>query len=182
MNPQEQLTTQGYTILETCLQYDLIRNVLKTIHRDLFKDGISAREIYWFKKEACWFPALRDHADINALRESLPEWAKEGVPCEPQILISPPTDAVGEPWSHIDQEPPWANGRTYKAIVGVPLTPFNEETGGVVFWPFDLDGARVTPKLEAGEAFVMHPKLPHSGGFNLSGLPRYAVYFRFLNK
>jgi ectoine hydroxylase-related dioxygenase (phytanoyl-CoA dioxygenase family) len=81
--------------------------------------------------------------------------------------------------SHIDQEPDWADGRRYARIVGVPLTRSYPDNGGLIVWPFE-GPEQETVDLAPGDMLVMHPRLPHSSGFNRQGGIRYAVYFRFL--
>jgi ectoine hydroxylase-related dioxygenase (phytanoyl-CoA dioxygenase family) len=81
--------------------------------------------------------------------------------------------------SHIDQEPEWANGRRYRRIVGVALSPNRSTNGGLQVWPLD-GGDRLAVELEPGDVVVMSPSLPHTSGLNREGGIRYAAYFRFL--
>ncbi len=79
---------------------------------------------------------------------------------------------------HLDQEPAWAEGRTYLRIVGVPLSPWRGDNGGLL-----VKTAEGPAPVEAdpGDAIMMTPDLPHSGGVNFSGRLRYGVYFRWLD-
>jgi hypothetical protein len=99
--------------------------------------------------------------------------------CDPQILLQPPDDCDdAELVPHVDQVPPWANGRRYLRIVGIALTHAHAANGGLVVWPFDAEPHPLD--LAPGDVVVMHPNLPHSSGFNREGNIRYAVYFRYL--
>jgi hypothetical protein len=175
------LEARKYVIYEKEISLNLIAKIRHLLHKDLFDNGISKREIDWWKNAACWFPHLRDNPLIVELRDSLPEWARQGIPCEPQILFGLPDSKGYDPHPHIDTEPPWANGKKYRTIVGVPLTKFNYANGGIRFWLGGKENGGVeTPNFNPGDLFIMHPDLPHSGGPNLSGGVREAIYFRFL--
>jgi hypothetical protein len=156
----------------------LAERVLRFMFLDVAQNGLSPREIFCWKKDACWFPLLRDHPDVTALRKALPSALRTGIPCEPQLLWSLPETYEGQLWTHVDQEPPWANGRKYTRIVGVALTPWTPENGSP---ELHLPGGRVVvPTLDVGDVLVMRPDLPHTRGINRSGHLRAAAYFRFL--
>jgi ectoine hydroxylase-related dioxygenase (phytanoyl-CoA dioxygenase family) len=79
---------------------------------------------------------------------------------------------------HLDEEPDWAGGRRYERIVGVALSPWRRENGGLLVRDGGGDAAAV--ELDAGDAVLLPPDLPHSGGVNRTGSIRYGVYFRWL--
>ena len=100
--------------------------------------------------------------------------------CDPQIVVHPPDDCPEVPLApHLDEEPPWADGRRYVRIVGVALSPGRRGNGGLEVWPPGSGGPEPV-ELEPGDVVVMDPKLPHTLGLNCEGGIRYAVYFRFL--
>lgn len=151
--------------------------VMRAMLLDLAATGLSSREIAWWTSAACWFPHLRDHAAVRALADALPADLRAGTPCEPQLLWSLPEEFDGEPWPHVDQPPPWAEGRRYLRIVGVALTPWTAANGAPLMHA--ADGVRAA-EMEAGDVLVMAPELPHTRGVNRSGQLRAAAYFRFL--
>ena len=175
----EKLEQSGYAILRNVIPKDAIDAAVRLIHKDLFDLGISSREIVWWRENACWFPHLRWHNEVHGFIQHIPDEYAQGKFCEPQIQLAPPDEPKEyELEPHIDQPPEWADGRRYKAIVGIPLTPHNREQGGIQIWPFDDEP--FIPRLEPTDVLVMHPKLPHCGVPNLQGGVRMAVYFRFL--
>jgi len=151
---------------------------LRRLWLDVAHHGLSAREVVFWRDQACWFPHLRHHPDILRLRRHLPE--QPGEPCEAQILWHLPHDPrypIPELSPHVDAPPPWAGGRRYSLIAGVPLTGFTQRNGGLVYWDADK-----TVQVEAvpGDVILMDPCTQHSPGVNRSGQIRAAVYFRFL--
>lgn len=97
--------------------------------------------------------------------------------CEPQLLLRFPGDPpeVGPP--HIDEEPPWANGRKYRCIVGVALSRSWLEDGALLV---HTDTGVEPVEMNTGDIVVMHPSTPHCGGPNVGCDVRYMVYFRLL--
>jgi hypothetical protein len=159
---------------------ELAEAVLRMMMLDFVQHGISSRELQWWMQSACWFPHLRHDSRVLALRDALPEALRTGTPCEPQLLWSLPEEYDGELRPHVDEPPPWANGRRYLRIVGVALTSWRRENGSPhLFLP---DGRRVVPALEVGDVLVMKPDLPHTRGINRSAGIRAGVYFRFLEE
>lgn len=170
--------SNGYEILRGLGIAHYAEAVLREMYLDFAKHGLSHREINCWNKDACWFPDLREHETVTALRDALPAELKTGVPCEPQLLWHLPSVFSGEPWPHIDQEPPWANGRKYIRIVGVALSDWKRENGAPVLWS-SVD-EKITACLNRGDVLVMEPHVPHTRGINQSGEVRAAAYFRFL--
>ncbi len=155
-----------------------VDDVLRLLHLDLLERGASAEELGGWLWNTHWFPHLRERPEVYALAESLPEEWRRGQICEPQILLQfPHTGPEPEISFHLDQEPAWAEGRTYLRIVGVPLSPWRGNNGGLL-----VQTAEGPAPVEAdpGDAIMMTPDLPHSGGVNHSGRLRYGVYFRWL--
>ena len=180
MNYYTRLQENGYLRLTGRVPDDRISAALRIINLDLFRDGLSRREIIWWRDVANWFPHLRTHPDITKLTTYIPDNLRQGTACEPQILLGLPDEEEGEIHFHKDEPPPWANGRPYRTIVGVALTRQTKKNGGVIFQPFNTDEP-FAAELLAGDIFVMHPDLEHAGGYNMSGDVRYVVYFRFLD-
>jgi hypothetical protein len=174
------LSTRGYSVLRGCVPQDAIAAALRHIHLDIVQRGLGAETMGPWLWSAHWFPHLKWDEPIVALAEHLPADLREGELCDPQILLHFPDGSdEHELVSHVDSEPPWADGRSYRRIVGVALSPAHESNGGLIVWPFDSDEPTAL-EIDAGDVVVMHPQLPHSSGLNREGAIRYAVYFRYL--
>jgi hypothetical protein len=155
-----------------------VQDALRVLHIDLLERGAAASELSEWLWGTHWFPHLRERPEITALADDLPEAWREGTSCEPQILLQfPHVGPVPEITYHLDQEPHWAQGRRYLRIVGVPLSPWNGENGGLLVQTAD---GPAPVELEPGDAVMMTPDVPHSGGINGLGTIRYGVYFRWL--
>jgi hypothetical protein len=112
------------------------------------------------------------------LAEGLPADWRTGERCDSQILLQfPHVGPEPEITFHVDQEPPWANGRRYLRIVGVPLSRWEAANGGLLIRPSDHI---VAVELEPGDAVMLGPQMLHTGGINTTGSIRYGVYFRWL--
>jgi hypothetical protein len=172
----------GYAVLRGAIPGEVVDGALRHIHRELVRNGLPADTLGSWLWSAHWFPHLRWDPQVVALAWFLPEELRKGEMCDPQILLQPPDDCEDRPLEpHVDQEPAWADGRRYRAIVGVALSAAHERNGGLVVWPFDREEPEPL-ELEPGDTVVMHPRLPHSSGLNREGAIRYAVYFRFLER
>ena len=170
-------------MLRALVPPEAVDAALRHIHLDVVRRGLPAETVGQWLWTAHWFPHLKWDPPIVALAWHLPEEFREGELCDPQILLQPPDEGDDQALvSHIDQEPDWAAGRTYRAIVGIALSPAHAGNGGLVVWPFDAPDGPEPLNLEQGDVVVMHPKLPHSSGLNREGGIRYAVYFRFLER
>jgi ectoine hydroxylase-related dioxygenase (phytanoyl-CoA dioxygenase family) len=157
-----------------------LRRPLRLLHLDLLERGACAQELSQWLWGAHWFPHLNYHEKITTLERALPPAWRTGTLCDPQILLQfPHVGPEPEITFHVDEEPHWAQGRCYRRIVGVPLSPGNRDNGGLVVWPFGGDEPEPV-EVEPGDVIVMHPALPHTSGLNRGGAIRYAVYFRFL--
>lgn len=182
------LASKGWIIFRYAVPESDIDAALRLIHLDIVKHGLPTETQDQYRKETNWFPHLRFNPEIMKLVDHIPKEYQEGTLCEPQILLQFPDDRTGEISPHQDEAPPWANGREYKAIVGIALSLNNEANGGIRVWhPFPLQPDPSSPNpwplpltLNAGDMLVFHPKLWHSGGYNLTGQIRHMVYFRFL--
>lgn len=108
------------------------------------------------------------------------EWA------DPQLLIRFPDEAHDWPLTpHVDDPPPWAPDRSYRAICGVALSRSLAADGCLAVWPGSHLGRSEGPiliELNTGDAVLMHPALQHSSTLNRGGRVRYAVYFRLLTE
>lgn len=156
----------------------LVDDALRLLHLDMLEWGHSAETLGQWLWGMHWFPHLNRSDEILALEQALPEAWRSGTLCDPQILLQfPHVGAEPEIVFHLDTEPPWAAGRRYVRIVGVPLSPWRRETGGLLV---NVDGEPVAVDLEPTDAIMLPPDLEHSGGVNRTGSPRYGVYFRWL--
>jgi hypothetical protein len=177
---REQLDGDGFAVVRGAVPPDAVEGVLRRVHLEVLRCGLSAEQIGEYHHTKVWFPHLRWEPEILAPLEHLPDAMREGTLCEPQILLHLPDEADDWPLEpHVDAEPPWSEGRPYRLIVGVALSPGHQRNGGLVVWPFD-GGGPVPVDLDAGDAVVMHPQLGHSGTLNREGGIRYALYYRFL--
>jgi hypothetical protein len=174
------IAERGYAVLRQAVPQEAVDAALRHIHLDLVQRGLPAQTLGSWLWSSHWFPHLRWDPPVVALAWHLPEELREGRMCDPQIVLQPPDDDADHPITpHVDHEPEWAAGRSYRTIVGVALTPARAANGALLAWPFD--GGEPEPvELEPGDAVVMHPRLPHASGLNREGSIRYAVYFRFL--
>lgn len=156
----------------------LVDDALRLLHLDLLERGADAEELGQWLWGAHWFPHLMYHQRITALVEALPPRWRTGTLCNPQILLQfPHVGPKPEITFHLDQEPEWAGARRYLRIVGVALSPWREESGGLIV---ELDDGVHPVELDPGDAVMMAPGLRHSGGVNRTGQIRYGVYFRWL--
>lgn len=156
----------------------LVDDALRLLHVDLLERGATPDELGQWLWSMHWFPHLNHDARIVALADALPEDWRSGELCDPQILLQfPHVGPEPEVVFHVDQEPDWAGGRRYRRIVGVPLSPWRRENGGLLV---QGDGGPVPVELDPGDAVMFTPDLMHSGGINRSGTIRYGVYFRWL--
>ena len=157
---------------------ELVDSALRLLHLDLLEHGANAETLGEWLWGAHWFPHLNYHPAIVALADTLPADWRSGTMSDPQILLQfPHVGPTPEITFHVDQEPHWAQGRRYLRIVGVPLSPWRLENGGLLV---ELADEAVPVELDPGDAVMMAPDLPHSGGVNLTGAVRYGVYFRWL--
>ena len=175
----EQPTVTGtFEVERDVVPRALIDDVLRLLHLDLLSRGASAEELGEWLWGTHWFPHLKHRDEILALADALPDAWRSGDLCDPQILLQfPHTGPVPEITFHVDEEPEWAEGRRYLRIVGIPLSPWREENGGLLV---QQDDETIPVELDPGDAVMMTPDLPHSGGVNLTGSLRYCIYFRWL--
>lgn len=171
----------AHEVLRGVVPRERIDDALRLLHADLLQRGASAAELGEWLWGMHWFPHLKHDPAIAALADTLPAAWRAGEMADPQILLQFPHDP-GQPEPeisyHVDQEPDWAGGRRYARIVGVPLSRWSADNGGLLVR--GADGAPVPVELEPGDAVMMTPDLPHSGGINRTGEIRYGVYFRWL--
>ncbi len=175
---QPRTTTGTFVVERNAISADLVDGALRRLHLELLEKGASAEVLSDWLWATHWFPDLCYHDDILALASALPPEWRTGTMCDPQILLQfPHVGPEPEITFHVDQEPDWAAGRRYLRIVGVALSRWTRDNGAlVVRQPDDT----MPVELEPGDAVMMTPDLPHSGGVNHTGSLRYAVYFRFL--
>ena len=158
----------------------LVEDALRLLHVDLLEHGHSAQTLSEWLWAMHWFPHLNQRDEILALAHALPETWRSGMLCDPQILLQfPHVGAEPDIVFHLDDEPPWAGERRYVRIVGVPLSPWRAVNGGLLV---QADGEPTPVELDPTDAVMLMPDLPHSGGVNRTGSPRYGVYFRWLEE
>lgn len=173
-----ELTTTSHEVRRSLIPSDLIDAALRLLHLDLLERGASAETLGEWLWGTSWFPHLNYDPAVMALAESLPDDWRSGTIADPQILLQfPHSGPQPEITFHTDQEPPWAQGRRYVRIVGVPLSPWRLRNGGLLI---ELDDGTLPVEIDPGDAVMMAPDLPHSGGVNLTGSIRYGIYFRWL--
>jgi hypothetical protein len=171
-------TGRGFQVGRGVVPTDLIDDALRLLHVDLLEQGARAGTLSDWLWSAHWFPHLNYRDEILALAPVLPADWQTGVLCDPQILLQfPHVGPEPEITFHLDQEPDWAQSRRYLRIVGIPLSPWRRENGGLLV---EGDDGPEPVELDPGDAVRMDPDLPHSGGINLTGAIRYGVYFRWL--
>jgi ectoine hydroxylase-related dioxygenase (phytanoyl-CoA dioxygenase family) len=169
---------EAFEVARGVVPSKLIDDALRLLHVDLLENGASAERLSEWLWSAHWFPHLNYRDEVLALQGALPAEWRTGTACDPQILLQFPH--VGPPPEvtfHCDQEPDWADGRRYLRIVGVPLSRWRRDNGGLLVAG---DDGPVAVELDPGDAVMMTPRLPHSGGINLTGGVRYGIYFRWL--
>jgi hypothetical protein len=167
-----------FDVRRDVLDTSLIDDALRLLHLDLLERGASAEELGAWLWGTHWFPHLNHAPEIVALADALPADWQTGERCDPQILLQfPHSGPVPEITFHVDQEPAWAGDKRYRRIVGVPLSTWRRDNGGLLV----KRGADVEAvELDPGDAVAMTPDLEHSGGINRTGSLRYGVYFRWL--
>jgi ectoine hydroxylase-related dioxygenase (phytanoyl-CoA dioxygenase family) len=167
-----------HEIARAVVPLELVDAALRLLHLDLLENGASAATLGEWLWGAHWFPHLKYEPAIVALAHALPPAWRTGTLSDPQILLQfPHVGAEPEITFHVDQEPDWADGRGYLRIVGVALSPWRRENGGLLV---SVGGEPAPVELDPGDAVMMTPDLPHSGGVNHTGTVRYGVYFRWL--
>jgi hypothetical protein len=173
-----ELGPRSYEVRRGVVPLQLIDDALRALHLDVLARGASAEELGQWLWGAHWFPHLRHSEPITALAQALPEDWRTGERCDPQILLQfPHAGPEPEITFHVDREPEWASGRRYRRVVGVPLTGWHRDNGGLLVKPADQ---AISLDLEPGDAVGMAPDLLHSGGINRTGAIRYGAYFRWL--
>lgn len=171
----------SFEVAREAVPRERVDAALRLLHRDMMERGIDAKELSEWLWGMHWFPHLRFREEISALSEALPSHWRAGTRCEPQILLQFPHVGDEEPpvSFHLDEEPDWADGRRYLRIVGVALSPWTRANGGLIV---QTEHGVEPVELAPGDAVMLTPDLPHSGGVNRSGEIRYGVYFRFLEE
>jgi hypothetical protein len=168
----------AHEVARGVIPVQLVDDALRLLNLDLLEQGADAATLGEWLWGAHWFPHLNYRPEVVALADALPEAWRTGQMTDPQILLQfPHVGPRPEITFHVDQEPKWAGGRGYRRIVGVPLSPWRERNGGLLV---ELDGEPVPVELDPGDAVMMTPDLPHSGGVNVTGAVRYGIYFRWL--
>lgn len=177
---QEEAAGEWFRVGRGLVASDRIDDALRLLHLDLLKRGVTAETLADWLWGAHWFPHLRHDAAILALAAALPPQWRTGTLCDPQILLQfPHVGPEPDITFHLDEEPDWAPGERYLRIVGVALSRWRECNGGLLVRPA---GETVAVELDPGDAVLLTPDLPHSGGINRTGAVRYGIYFRWLDR
>lgn len=175
---QPPYATAGLEIARGVLSQRLVDDALRLLHLDTLEYGHSAQTLSEWLWAMHWFPHLNQRDEILALARALPAPWRSGTLCDPQILLQfPHIGPEPEIVFHLDEKPAWADGRRHARIVGVPLSPWRPDDGGLLV---KVDGTAVPVELEPTDAVLLSPDLRHSGGLNRTGSLRYGVYFRWL--
>lgn len=159
-----------------------VEKARRLLHLEVSSWGLSLNMLREWRTAACWFPTLRSHHTILKLLDYLPAEWQTGQLAEPQILWQFPDVGLSPLVPHLDAPPPWAKGRGYLRIVGVPLTEQRRSNGGLVTWPGGRDGKLQSVDSDPGDCFAFPPDLLHTSGANISADIRQIVYFRFLEE
>ena len=176
----------GFVVLRRLVPAELVEAAVRLLNLEIVRRGLTADEIAR-SSQSTFFPHLRWNPEVLELRTPVEgalaprpgeEWA------DTQLLLRFPDEAQEWPlMPHVDTLPPWAADRSYRAIVGVALSPSKASDGCVAVWPGSHLRKPSLPRpveLDAGDALVMHPRLRHSSTLNTGGRIRYAIYFRLL--
>jgi ectoine hydroxylase-related dioxygenase (phytanoyl-CoA dioxygenase family) len=176
----------GFVVRRAAVPLELTDAVARRLNREISQRGLTTDEIASGAR-GTFFPHLRWEPEVLAIQHSLAElvsateteqWA------DPQLLLRFPDDTVhGQPWAHLDEPPPWADGRTYRIIAGVALNRSSSVDGCLAVWPRSHLTERSEPclvELQAGDVVLLHPMLWHAPTLNVGSWIRYAVYFRLL--
>lgn len=149
---------------------------LAAVNVELYERGLTPEQAREWSETACWFPHLCSppHPALAALVPYLP-WLAGGAEVWTQIVLQfpHPTDRVLPEFEWHRDEPP--EGREFRWIVGVPLTPSDAVHGGVQF------PGRPELRLEPGDVVAFRGFEEHGSEPNVSGAVRYAVYFRLVD-
>jgi hypothetical protein len=178
----------GYLVLQQATAPERVIAARRLLYLSIRRHGLTPQEILDCQ-QSTFFPHLRWQPEIWGVlppdAAELLGWTEGDEWAEPQILMRFPDEE--QPWPlepHLDESPPWAQGRPYRGIVGVALTAAGDVDGAVSVWPGSHQGRVSEPlsvPLAAGDALVMHPALQHSGSLNLGASIRSAVYFRLVS-
>jgi hypothetical protein len=176
----------GFVVWRRIIPPDLIEQALRVLNLEIVRNGPTPEEIVRCARST-FFPHLRWEPGILALRGPVDDllrprpdeqWA------DSQLLLRFPDEAEEWPLTpHVDEAPPWADGRPYRAVVGVPLSPSRASDGCLIVWPGShvaRPGDPLPLELEPGDVVAMHPELQHTGTLNRGGNIRYVAYFRLL--
>src|SRR5919107_5139589 len=130
---QRRAAAAEYRVGRGLVPPELIDDALRLLHVDLLERGASAETLAGWLWQAHWFPHLNHHPGIVAIADALPAQWRAGTRCDPQILLQfPHVGPEPEITFHVDEEPHWAQERRYLRIVGVALSPWRRENGGLL--------------------------------------------------
>lgn len=162
-------------VIEQCVPDGIREDVLRLIHLRLRWQGVSAEHLAMWGQHP--FPDLREHLHIQLVREMVTTvlGLESFEACTPQIVWHLPDEAHISLEPHTDVPP---DGRAFRMIAGVALTPWSPHNGGLHVW--NGNGLPAAIELWPGDIVAMTPDTLHSPGLNHSGLPRIGLYFRWL--
>ena len=179
-------TRAGYEVHRQLVPQQLTTAAVRLLNLEIVRRGLTAEAIA-DGVHGTFFPHLRWDTEVLAIQQQLDQvvnrtedeqWA------DPQLLLRFPDERTdGQPWPHLDEPPPWADGRNYRVIAGVALSPSRVNDGCLRVWTNShvTEPTRHAPvELDPGDVVLMHPNLWHASTANRGPWIRYAAYFRLL--
>ena len=176
----------GYQVHRQLVPHQLTTAAVRLLNLEIARRGLTAEAIAEGVR-GTFFPHLRWDEEVLAIQHELEDvvnrtgaeqWA------DPQLLLRFPDERTDWPtWPHIDEPPPSADGRNYRVIAGVALSPSRLDDGCLRVWPNShiAGPTREAPvELDPGDVVLMHPDLWHASTVNRGAWIRYAAYFRLL--
>lgn len=173
----------GYELLPGLVDPRRVEALLRLLNLEIRANGLRVDDIdAW--GHTTWWPRLRGAPEVIDARGALEPLIGPGQWAEPQLLLRFPDRAATWPLTpHVDEPPPWAEGREYDVIFGLALTAARYRDGTLTVWPDSHHGVPGEPlpvSVRPGDVVAMHPALGHCSDLNRGGSVRYTVYYRHL--
>jgi hypothetical protein len=169
--------------MKNVIPSDMREKALRRLNLEIMRVGITPYQIQeWHRTTA--FPTLRWESEFMDIRNHIESYVfkrEDEMWAETQIIMRFPDEEGVEGWSefHVDEPPPWARGRQYRTIVGVPLSRCHDIDGAPATRSGDGKTLRIM-HMDAGDLLIMEPDTLHASGLNVGGQIRYMLYFRLL--
>lgn len=164
----------SYEVRRGIIREDTVRRALRHLHWEVRAGWLSADNIKAWEDDHHWFPHAGLDVELTCVADELPpEWQTGEREPGVQIILQLPTvgERAFEAGFHADDD----DGAHWERIVGVPLSTWSYENGGVRF-P-DPDG--YCPTLQPGDAIMLSGDQQHGPGPNVTGHIRWGLYFRW---